>query len=111
MTDIGIVKRGHEASQNDSTYYSIEFRYGGKPDKMIPARREEVMEYSNARDAKLKYVEVMSFLEKELDLANILVIDESTTSKKKKAKSTLPKRNKERDDKPLINKKKKEFVD
>jgi hypothetical protein len=52
-------------------------------DKNVAARREEVMEFTDMRTAKCKYVEVMTFLERVVDLANVRISDESTSQKKK----------------------------
>lgn len=75
LTEVGVVKRGHESSHNSSTYYAIEFRYGlfDQENKHQSARREEIMEFNDLRSAKLKYVEIMTFIERNMDLANIKV--------------------------------------
>lgn len=76
LTDVGVVKRGHASSKGNSTvYYAIEFRYGvfDENTKNDAARREEIMEFSDQREAKKKYVEVMTFIERNMDLSNIRV--------------------------------------
>jgi hypothetical protein len=55
----------------------------------MAARREEIMEFSDMREAKKKYVEVMTFIDRSYDIANVQVHDESTSNKKKK---TAPKK-------------------
>lgn len=82
LTDVGLVKRGHDATQNNTIYYAIEFRYGEMSEKRMAARREEIMEFTDLRTAKLKYVEVMTFIDRNPDLANVRVTDESTSRRK-----------------------------
>lgn len=75
LTDVGILKRGHESNQNSTVYYAIEFRYGtfDENNKHESARREEIMEFTDMREAKKKFVEVMTFIGKPFDLASIRV--------------------------------------
>jgi hypothetical protein len=51
-------------------------------EKRMAARREEIMEFTDLRTAKLKYVEVMTFIDRNPDLANVRVTDESTSRRK-----------------------------
>lgn len=44
------------------------------------------MEFNDIKEAKKKYVEITTFINKSVDLGNIGVADESTCYKKKEAK-------------------------
>ena len=71
LTDVALVKRGHDANHQNTIYYAIEFRYGEMSERRMAARREEVMEFSDMRDAKKKYVEVMTFIDRKFEIADI----------------------------------------
>jgi hypothetical protein len=82
LVDIQIVKRGHQSYQNSTVYYALEFIY----DETAYCKREEIMEFNDMKEAKKKYVEITTFISKEVDLANIGVADESTCYKKKETR-------------------------
>jgi hypothetical protein len=76
LSDMFILKKGHESFETNTIHFLIVFVFCDS--------NVELLEEDSLIKVKKKYVEVMSFLKRDLDWDNIRVIDQSTNTKKKR---------------------------
>ena len=59
LGDVVILKRGHESYSNSTVHYVLEFRY---MDEVRGITRMSILEMNELKEAKKRYVEIMSYL-------------------------------------------------
>lgn len=75
VTDVCIIKRGHDSIQIYTIHYILQISF-------LEEWLVEVLETNNLHKIKLNYVEVMTFLGKEINFdENVPIIDQSTGRK------------------------------